>query len=191
LTTGALLPRKGKSRAPKTQLKLNLGANRHPEPGFVNVDRFRFPGIDCVVDLEGPWPWASDSVDFIQANDLVEHLRDPIHTMNEAWRVLRVGGIFHILVPSTDGRGAFQDPTHVSFWNPNSFFYYSVREVKDENGGPPRLESHPFRRIYAPYLIKCAYRIALGISDPSTDGVIYILAKCEKVPDPGDCEAPS
>ncbi len=31
-----------------------------------------------------------------------------------------------ILVPSTDGRGAFQDPTHVSFWNINSFMYYSI-----------------------------------------------------------------
>ena len=26
------------------------------------------------------------------------------------------------------GRGAFQDPTHVSFWNPNSFWYYTRRE---------------------------------------------------------------
>lgn len=26
---------------------------------------------------------------------------------------------------STDGRGALQDPTHVSFWNPNSFWYYT------------------------------------------------------------------
>ena len=30
-----------------------------------------------------------------------------------------------IEVPSTDGRGAFQDPTHVSFWNENSFTYYT------------------------------------------------------------------
>jgi hypothetical protein len=33
-------------------------------------------------------------------------------------------GKLDILVPSTDGRGAFQDPTHVSFWNINSFYYY-------------------------------------------------------------------
>lgn len=30
-----------------------------------------------------------------------------------------------IEVPSTDGRGAWQDPTHVSFWNENSFWYYT------------------------------------------------------------------
>jgi len=28
------------------------------------------------------------------------------------------------LTPSTDGRGAFQDPTHLSFWNLNSWFYF-------------------------------------------------------------------
>jgi hypothetical protein len=44
--------------------------------------------------------------------------------MNEIWRILKPGGIVDISVPSTDGRGAFQDPTHVSFWNINSFMYY-------------------------------------------------------------------
>ena len=32
-----------------------------------------------------------------------------------------------IEVPSTDGRGAWQDPTHVSFWNEHSFWYYTDR----------------------------------------------------------------
>ena len=29
------------------------------------------------------------------------------------------------LTPSTDGRGAYQDPTHVAFYNENSFWYYT------------------------------------------------------------------
>ena len=28
-------------------------------------------------------------------------------------------------MPSTDGRGAWCDPTHVSFWNSRSFRYYT------------------------------------------------------------------
>ncbi|MFM6265385.1 MAG: methyltransferase domain-containing protein, partial [Dolichospermum sp.] len=64
------------------------------------------------------------SVDFIKAYDIIEHLPNRIHTMNEIWRILKPGGIVDISVPSTDGRGAFQDPTHVSFWNINSFMYY-------------------------------------------------------------------
>jgi hypothetical protein len=45
--------------------------------------------------------------------------------MGEIHRVLAHGGWAFIEVPSTDGRGAFQDPTHVSYWNENSFLYYT------------------------------------------------------------------
>ena len=45
--------------------------------------------------------------------------------MKEIYRCLAPYGWALIEVPSTDGRGAFQDPTHVSFWNSNSFWYYT------------------------------------------------------------------
>jgi hypothetical protein len=32
------------------------------------------------------------------------------------------------LTPSTDGRGAFQDPTHVAFYNENSFWYFTDQD---------------------------------------------------------------
>jgi glycosyltransferase involved in cell wall biosynthesis len=75
-------------------------------------------------DLNNDWPFKDNSVGAFRAHDALEHLRDSIHTMNEAWRCLVPGGVFMIEVPSTDGRGAFQDPTHVSFWNINSILYY-------------------------------------------------------------------
>lgn len=79
-------------------------------------------------DLDGRWPLEDNSVGVLRAMDAIEHLKDAIHTMNEAYRVLAPGGFFLIQVPSTDGRGAFQDPTHVSFWNQNSFWYYTNRD---------------------------------------------------------------
>ncbi len=79
-------------------------------------------------DLNGPWPFESDSVGVFRAHDIIEHLKNPIHTMNEAWRCLTHGGLLKIEVPSTDGRGAFQDPSHVSFWNSNSFWYCTRKE---------------------------------------------------------------
>jgi SAM-dependent methyltransferase len=51
-----------------------------------------------------------------------------VGVMNEIYRVLVPGGWLISRTPSTDGRGAFQDPTHVSFWNENSFWYYTRRE---------------------------------------------------------------
>jgi SAM-dependent methyltransferase len=104
-------------------MKLNLGCSDRILKGYVNVDLCE--PADEIVDLRMPWPWEDNSVEFIMAYDIIEHLPDPIHTMNEAWRVLKEGGIMAIEVPTTDGRGAFQDPTHVSFWNENSFFYFT------------------------------------------------------------------
>ncbi len=46
------------------------------------------------------------------------------HFMNEANRVLKVGGTLTAKIPSTDGRGWAQDPTHVSFWNENTTLYF-------------------------------------------------------------------
>jgi SAM-dependent methyltransferase len=79
-------------------------------------------------DLNQKWPLPDNSVGVIRAFDAIEHLRDPVHTMNEAWRVLAPGGFLITHTPSTDGRGAFCDPTHVSFWNELSFRYYTQKQ---------------------------------------------------------------
>lgn len=55
-----------------------------------------------------------------------------IHVMNEAWRVLQPDGIFDIDVPTTEGRGAVQDPTHRTYWNLNSFKYYTAGDPHRE-----------------------------------------------------------
>ena len=94
-------------------------------PGYVVLDQVipeSVPGIQG--DLNKRWQLPDSSVGVIRAYDALEHLKDPIHTMNEAWRVLAPGGFFLSRTPSTSGMGAFCDPTHLSFWNELSFRYY-------------------------------------------------------------------
>lgn len=98
-------------------------------------------GGDVVTDLNQSWPFEQNSVGVIKANDILEHLNDPIHAMKEAYRVLVPGGLFLIQVPSTDGRGAFQDPTHKSFWNENSFLYYTDARKARYIGSPVRFQA--------------------------------------------------
>jgi O-antigen biosynthesis protein len=93
--------------------------------GALAPDGFESLDLLTGVDLNKSWPVGDGEVGCLRAVDALEHLRDPVHVMNEAHRVLAPGGFFLIEVPSTDGRGAFQDPTHVSFWNANSFWYYT------------------------------------------------------------------
>lgn len=106
-------------------LRVDLGCGDRKPPGFVGVDIAPGPDVDIVCDLNDRFPFETGTVDYLRAHDLVQQLPDRIRTMNEIWRVCRDGATVDIRVPSTDGRGAFQDPSHVSFWNANSFFYYS------------------------------------------------------------------
>lgn len=117
----------------ETGIKLNLGCCDRHAAGFVNVDIQ--PPADEIADLTKIWPWPDSSVERIVADDIVEHLPDKRHTMNEAWRVLKRGGTFEIDVPTTAGYGAWQDPTHVSFWTPNDFFYYEDGNAHRERFG--------------------------------------------------------
>lgn len=129
-------------------MRLNIGCADQILDGYVNVDIVELPGV-FVADLREPWPWDDDSVEFVRAHDIVEHLPDKIHTMNEMWRVLEPEGRAEIVVPSTNGPAAFQDPTHVSFWNRNSFWYY-------EAGNPYR------ERFAAAYGIRASFNVVQG-----------------------------
>lgn len=110
-------------------MKLNLFSSDGLLDGYLNVDIWIPPNAKFLEnfnqeDLSKPWPWEDSSIDEVRAHDGPEHLASKIHFMNEAHRVLKPGGILDLFVPTTDGRGAFQDPTHVSFWTPNDLFYY-------------------------------------------------------------------
>jgi len=74
-------------------------------------------------------PFADSSVGVIRAHDFLEHISDKRMLMREIHRVLVDGGWLLSMTPSTDGCGAFQDPTHVSYWNENAFWYWSRPEL--------------------------------------------------------------
>lgn len=109
----------------KGLMKVDLGGGLFPRPGYITIDQ---EGGDILCDLNDGIPLPDDSVGVINASHVLEHLKDPIKSMSEIHRVLCDGGWAFIEVPSTDGRGAFQDPTHVSFWNENSFWYYTRKD---------------------------------------------------------------
>lgn len=117
---------------------LDLGGAINSAQGYESVDR---KGADVNCDLNKRWPFEDSSVGVIRAYDILEHLKDPLHAMKEAYRVLAPGGYMFCQVPSTDGRGAFQDPTHKSFWNENSFLYYTNRRWAQYIETPVRFQA--------------------------------------------------
>jgi methyltransferase family protein len=127
-------------------LKLNLGAFDRAFPGFLSVDIA--PPADVVADLTQAWPWPDSSVEEVIAFDVVEHLPDKRHTMNELWRVLQSGGRATIEVPTTRGAGAVCDPTHTSYWSAGDFEYYEKGNFARE-----RFRNSPYYRVNADFKI--------------------------------------
>lgn len=116
-------------------MRLNLGSCGRVFEGYLSVDVC--PPADVVADLNERWPWADSSVDAVKAFDIFEHLRDKRHALHELHRVLRAGARAEIEVPcAAHGSGAFQDPTHVSFWTGNDFEYYEAGNPHRERFGP-------------------------------------------------------
>jgi len=110
-------------------LCVDIGGGLNPYPGYHTVDIRET--ADTVADLNNGIPLPDNSVGVLNASHILEHLEDKTKIMGEIHRVLAHGGWAFIEVPSTDGRGAFQDPTHVSYWNENSFLYYTDKYLGD------------------------------------------------------------
>lgn len=114
---------------------------------------------DVVCDLRERWPFEDSSVGAFRAVDIFEHLPDKLHTMSEVYRCLRPGGWLISQTPSALGAGAFQDPTHCSYWVENSFRYYTEQR-------------------FARYLRNTTERfMAVRLFETNTDGEIpYVVA---------------
>lgn len=107
----------------------DLGGRTGCPKGYKSID---LRDADVIHDLRTGLPFETSSVGVIRAFDFLEHIpqgQSVINLMNEIYRVLVPGGWLLSHTPSTEGRGAFQDPTHVSFWNSNSFWYYTKRDL--------------------------------------------------------------
>jgi glycosyltransferase involved in cell wall biosynthesis len=127
-------------------LKVDLCGGHNPAKGYTSIDIER---SDVKHDLnQAPWPFAENSVGIVRASDALEHLKDKIQTMKEIHRILAPGGMLLSNTPSTDGRGAFQDPTHVSFWNSNSFWYYTQSKIAAYVNTPVRFQSTYVKNWY-------------------------------------------
>lgn len=152
-------------------LRVDLGCGGWKAEGFVGVDISPSPGIDVVADLNRRFPFADNSVEVVKAHDVVEHLPDRLHTMNEIWRICQHDAIVDIRVPSTDGRGAFQDPTHVSFWNINSFKYYCV-------------EYPPYWNLCQNYGFRGAFTLVSLEEEYSEEEVVHVRAILKAIKQP-------
>lgn len=117
-------------------IKLNLGCGlrRSHISGFINIDNRQECEPDLMCDVASGIPYPDNSVDVVYALDFIEHLErhEVLKLMDEVYRVLKPGGRFYHRTPSSDGRGCWQDPTHKSAWNINTWRFYFVHPAYRE-----------------------------------------------------------
>jgi SAM-dependent methyltransferase len=100
----------------------------HSTVGEMEVDeRYRV----LMFDPSNPkLPFADGELGVIKATDVLQRVPDRAAFLNECHRVLAHAGMLLTDTPSTDGRGAFQDPSHVAFYNENSFMYLTQAALR-------------------------------------------------------------
>jgi len=107
-------------------MKLNIGSGNDYREGFVNIDKNDNAKCDKILDLEdGKLPFEDESVEFIVANHVLEHINNLIPLMNEFHRVLKKDGVLHIEVPVAGSVSHWKDPTHVRGFLPQTFKYFA------------------------------------------------------------------
>jgi len=120
-------------------LMIDLGGDHNAPKGFKTLDRNNNSGVvDYVADvrdLDGVLE--NNSVGCFRACDFLEHIASTSvpGVMNALYDKLVDGGWLITETPSVRGPngevgcGAFQDPTHVSFWSENNWWYYTNRNL--------------------------------------------------------------
>lgn len=133
-----------------------------------------FPGVDVIHDLNcTPWPFPDNSFAEVVAIHVVEHLRDLVQFMDEAWRVLRPGGTVYLVTPEAgaDFDLTHADPTHVRCYRVHTFVNYFLPSEAAKRGYTERL--------WAPLHLK------------ATGGVIYLHAAAIKPMLCSECGKPA
>lgn len=147
-------------------MKLNLGCSDRAVAGFVGVDIA--PPADVIADLSRRWPWPDSSVSEVVAYDIIEHIADKKHFMNELHRVMAPGAKATIETPNAcKGAGFWQDPDHRSGWVMNSFQYFEHR-------------SFAHKRLAKAYGITAAFRI-LSLTEKDYQDVLETVWKIRAV----------
>lgn len=86
-------------------LLVNFGAGSSGQPGWVNVDGFQQPGVNCLLDGRTPMPFADGSVRGFYSEHFFEHLSYPVdggNFLRECYRVMKPGAVIRIIVPNAE-----------------------------------------------------------------------------------------
>ena len=139
----------GTNPHPKADIIIDLHHPKNAEPQDAAVTPWRIRMVATGYgDVVTEPPVAPNTVDQVYCSHFLEHIpsgQPRINVFNEAWRVLKPGGEFHIILPLIGytsphdgcprkdhiGWQPYADPTHVSqWWFPEALMYFCAGPFK-------------------------------------------------------------
>lgn len=102
--------------------KIDLFGSGEKPAGFISLG---IEDSDINTELERGIPLPDNSVGVIKADNTLPFIKNQQLLISEIHRVLAPGGMLLSQTPSTDGPGAFSDPRYQSYWNEQSFWYWT------------------------------------------------------------------
>jgi len=131
--------------------KLNLGCGNQPKKGWINLDIIPGEFVDIVQDLNKfPYPFKANSIDYIYAEYVLEHMKDIINTLKELFRICNNKAIIEIVVPHFTHHRMFGDLTHERFFSYSSFdnFILNPNKFEKDYRNVAYCEEIKFKMIY-------------------------------------------
>ena len=113
------------------EMVLDLGCGANKAQGAVGADLKPLPGVDVVLDLKKPLPFANGSFRAARLSHIVEHVPDLVAFMGEVHRVLIPGGRVHIVTPHFSAAASYRDPTHLHHLSLFSFDVFCGEQPED------------------------------------------------------------
>lgn len=108
--------------------KLNIGCGHDYLEGYINLDRSSDVKADTYADLETcadtPLPFPDDHFDEILASHIIEHIHNILPLMQELHRIAKPGAYLILRTPYGSTASAFDDPTHIRYLYPSSYWYF-------------------------------------------------------------------
>lgn len=114
---------RGANDAELQMLDIGCG-NRKQLDSAIGVDCHRLDAVDVITHIEDGLPFAADVIDHVYAIHFLEHIDDLLRVMNEVHRVLKPGGVLHVMVPHWRCANAVADPTHRRLFHPQTFKFF-------------------------------------------------------------------
>lgn len=107
---------------------LDIGCGLNKFVGAIGLDRVALPGVDVVHDFDKfPYPFPDNSFDRVVLRHCLEHVADPIKTMEEIFRIATPNAEIEIHTPHFSSANAFGDPSHKHRFSLITFDFFSPK----------------------------------------------------------------